>query len=150
MQYKVGGSFEDTIIIGSDSEDGELNIMPMVEEVPTTAVLEGTKKKVSLEEYLDIQLKQLQKTKCAQDDTLVAKNQYLRQLAREHGIALPTCFETIASTSQPFTTSQQATMSMDSALTMTNPMEEDIIREIQVYYSNLEKLCDNLIQIWMT
>ena len=57
MQYKVGGSFEDAIIIGSDNEDDKLNIIPMVEEIPTTAVLEGVEKKVSLEEYLDIRLK---------------------------------------------------------------------------------------------
>jgi hypothetical protein len=55
MQYKVGGSFEDAITIGSDSEDDELNITPVVEEVLTTAVVEGTEKKVSPEEYLDIQ-----------------------------------------------------------------------------------------------
>jgi hypothetical protein len=137
MQYKVGGSFEDAITIGSDSEDDELNITPVVEEVLTTAVVEGTEKKVSPEEYLDIQLKQLQKTKCARDDALVAENQYLRQLAREHGIVLPTPFAAVASTSQPFTTSQQATTSMDSAPTVTNPMEEDIVRETQVCYSNL-------------
>jgi hypothetical protein len=46
----------------------------VVEEVPTTAVVEGADKKVSPEEYLDIQLKQLQKTKCARDDALVAEN----------------------------------------------------------------------------
>jgi hypothetical protein len=57
MQYKVGGSFKDAITIGSDSEDDKLNITPVVEEVPTTA--EGAEKKVSHEEYLDIQLKQL-------------------------------------------------------------------------------------------
>jgi hypothetical protein len=59
MQYKVGGSFKDAITIGSDSEDDELNITPVVEEVPTIAVVEGAEKKVSHEEYLDIQLKQL-------------------------------------------------------------------------------------------
>jgi hypothetical protein len=58
MQYKVGGSFKDAITIGSDSGDDELNITPVV-EVPTTAVVEGAEKKVSPEEYLDIQLKQL-------------------------------------------------------------------------------------------
>jgi hypothetical protein len=137
MQYKVGGSFEDAITIGSDSEDDELNITPVVEEVPTIAVVEGAEKKMSPEEYLDIQLKQLQKTKCAPDDALVADNQYLRQLAREHGIILPTPFAAVASTSQPFTTSQQATTSMDSAPTVTNLMEEDIVRETQVCYSNL-------------
>lgn len=57
MQYKVGGSFEDTISIGSGSKDDDLNIMPMVEEVLITAVLEGAEKKVSPKEYLDIQLK---------------------------------------------------------------------------------------------
>jgi hypothetical protein len=149
-QYKVGGSFEDAITIGSDSEDDELNIIAMVDEVPTIAIVEGAEKKVSPEEYLDIQLKQLQRTKCARDDALVAKNQYLRQLAREHGILVPTRFVAVASTSQPFTTSQQATTSMDSASTVTNPMEEDIDRETQVCYSNLQKLCDNGIQIWMT
>jgi hypothetical protein len=59
IQYKVGGSFEDAITIGSNSEDDELNITPMVEEVPTIAVVEGAEKKVCPEEYLDIQLKQL-------------------------------------------------------------------------------------------
>jgi hypothetical protein len=137
MQYKVGGSFEDAITIGSDSMDDELNLTPVVEEVPTTAIVEGAEKKVSPEEYLDIQLKQLQKTKCARDDALVAENQYLWQLAREHGIVLPTPFAAVASTSQPFTTSQQATTSMDSTLTVTNPMEEDIVRKTQVCYSNL-------------
>ena len=113
-------------------------------------ILEGAEKKVSPEEYLDIQLKQLQKTKCAQDNALVAENQYLRQLVREHGIVLPTRFATVASTSQPFTTSQQATSSMDFALIVINPMEEDLVRETQVCYSNMEKLCDNEIQIWIT
>jgi hypothetical protein len=59
----------------------------------------------------------------------VAKNEYLQQLAREHGIVVPTRFAAVASTCQPFTTSEQATTSMDSALTVTNPIEEDIVRE---------------------
>ena len=57
MQYKVGGSFKDAITIASDSKDDELNIIPIVEEVPTTAILEGAEKKVSPKEHLDIQLK---------------------------------------------------------------------------------------------
>jgi hypothetical protein len=149
-QYKVGSSFEDAITIGSDFEDNELNITAMVNEVPTVAVVEGAEKKVSPKEYLDIQLKQLQRTKCTRDDALVAENQYLRQLAREHGIVVLTRFVAIASTSQPFTTSQQAMTSMDSAPIVTNPMEEDIVKETQVCYSNLQKLCNNGIQIWMT
>jgi hypothetical protein len=56
-QYKVGGSFKDAITIGSDSEDKELNITVVVDEVPTISVVEGAEKKVSPEEYLDIQLK---------------------------------------------------------------------------------------------
>jgi hypothetical protein len=46
----------------------------VVDEVPTIAVVEGAEKKVSPKEYLDIQLKQLQRTKCARDDVLVAEN----------------------------------------------------------------------------
>jgi hypothetical protein len=61
----------------------------MAEGGPIVAVVEGAEKKVSVKEYLDIQLKQLQKTKCARDDALVAENQFLRQFAREHGIVVP-------------------------------------------------------------
>ena len=50
-QYKVGGSFEIPITIGSDNKDDELNITAVVDEVPTVVVVEGAEKKVSPEEY---------------------------------------------------------------------------------------------------
>jgi hypothetical protein len=87
-QYKIEDSFEDAITIDSDSEDEvpleEANITSLAaaaEEGPIVADVEGAEKKVSPEEYLNIQLKQLQRTKCARDDALVAENQFLRQLA---------------------------------------------------------------------
>jgi hypothetical protein len=63
MQYKIEGSFEDAITIDSDDEDEvpleEPNITSLVvaDKGPTEATVEGAEKKVSPEEYLDIQLK---------------------------------------------------------------------------------------------
>jgi hypothetical protein len=128
------------------SEEPNITSVAVAEEGPAEAAVEGAEKKVSPEEYLDIQLKQLQRTKCARDDALVAENQFLRQLAREHGIVVPSRFAAVASSTQPLTTSQQATTSMDSAPT-TNPVAEDIVMETQVCYINHHWRTDDEIRI---
>jgi hypothetical protein len=80
--------------------------MAVVDKGLTVVAVKGTEKKVSSKEYLDIQLQQLQRTKCARDDALVVENQFLQQLACKHSIVVPPCFAAVASTSHPLTTLQ--------------------------------------------
>jgi hypothetical protein len=136
FSHRFVNTFEDAIIIDSDSDEDVVTHGMDEPSKLQEELVEGTTldKKVSPEDFLDIQLSRIESTKCARDNSLLQENLYWRQLARAHGLLVHPRFQFGDSSSQPLTPSEQATTSMDSIpFTDGNVSTEDIVHETQVY-----------------